>query len=295
LQTVHRKPKNQREMPAQLCPFCRGLNSAGERRCYRCGRPLPGKLASGVLGFFQGALGGDGVMTRITLGLCVLVFALCFATDRRMPLWGHDTFALSTTLRFGAIVSTGRGSLALAEPWRYLAAVFVHFNLLHLVMNGLWLARMGAVVERELGKARFVILFTLAGALGFVASDFYYGFAGPPTAGASGAVFGLFGAAIGVAYAKRDPNWKQILIENVVWLLILAFASNVNNAAHAGGLASGALFGFLFTKEPRKLKLDLPLALVAGLCLALSVASVVLSAASPIWRIVRAQEQSREF
>jgi len=289
-----RGPKLQEpaRMPSSaLCPFCRGLNSVGEKRCYRCGRVLPGKLASGVLGFFQGALAGEGVMTRATLGFCVLVFALCFASERHLPLWGHDSFAVSTTLRFGAFY----GSLAEAQPWRYLAAVFVHFNLLHLGLNGLWLARMGASVERELGKARFVILFVVAGALGFVFSDFWYGFSGPTTAGASGAVFGLFGAAVGMAYAKRDPNWKQILIQNVVWLLILSFASNVNNAAHAGGLVSGALLGFLFSKEPRKLKLDLPFALLAGLCLALSVASVVLSAVSPLWRAQRALEQGREF
>lgn len=277
--------------PAQLCPFCRGLNSAGEKRCYRCGRVLPGKLASGVIGFFQGWSGGDGVMTRATLGFSVLVFALCFASERHLPLWGRDSFALSTMLRFGAIY----GELALAQPWRYLAAVFVHFNLLHLGLNGLWLARMGATVERELGKARFVILFVVAGALGFVVSDLWYEFRGPPTAGASGAVFGLFGAAVGVAYAKRDPNWQQILIQNLVWLLILAFASNVNNAAHAGGLATGALLAFLFSKEPRKLKLDRPFALLAALFVALSVASVVLSAVNPIWRAKRAQEQSREF
>ncbi len=276
--------------PAQLCPFCRGLNSAGEPRCYRCGRVLPGKLASGVIGFFQNSLSGDGVMARATLGFCVLVFALAFASEHRLPLWGRDSFALSTTLRFGGIY----GSLGEAQPWRYLAAVFVHFNLLHLVMNGLWLARMGATVERELGKARYVILFVLSGALGFVVSDLWYNFMGPPTAGASGAVFGLFGAAVGVAYAKRDPNWQQILVQNLVWLLILAFASNVNNAAHAGGLATGAVLGFLFSKEPRTLKLDLPLGLCAGLCLALSVGSVVLSAVSPVWRLVHAQEMGRQ-
>ena len=38
---------------ATLCPFCRGLNSAGERRCYRCGRSLPGPLATGLIGFFK--------------------------------------------------------------------------------------------------------------------------------------------------------------------------------------------------------------------------------------------------
>ena len=89
--------------------------------------------------------------------------------------------------------------------------------------------------------------------------------------------------------------WKQILVQNLVWLAILAFMRSVNNAAHAGGLATGALLGFLFTKESRNLKLNLPFGVFAGLLLVLSVASVALSAASPIWRVVRAQEMSREY
>jgi membrane associated rhomboid family serine protease len=250
---------------------------------------LPGPLASGLIGTFKNTLGTDAAMTRLFVGLCLLVFALCFASEHRLPMWGKQAFALSTVIRFGGIA----GSLAQMQPWRYVSAVFVHFNLLHLGMNCWVLVAVGATAERELGKARFVLLFVLSGALGFVASDLW-GISGP-TAGASGAVFGLFGAVIGVAYARRDPNWKQILAQNVVWLLVLGFMGSVNNAAHAGGLITGAGLGFLFNKEPRKLNLDTAFAGVAVLLVVVSLASVALSAASPIWRLVKSQEDSQAY
>jgi rhomboid protease GluP len=280
-------------MPTQasVCPFCRGLNSADEKRCYRCGRPLPGPLATGVIGLFQAALGGDAPITRLLLGMNLLVFALCIASDRALPLWGTQSFSMSTMLRFGELY----GSLGREQPWRCLAAVFVHYNVLHVGMNMWAFFRVGADNERELGKARFLILFVLSGLVGFLVSDQWFGGMSPPTAGASGAVFGVFGALIGVAYARKDPNWKQILVQNLVWLAILAFMSSVNNAAHAGGLATGALLGFLFSKEPRKLALDGVFGVIAGLLLAACVASIGLCVASPLWRMVRAQEESRQY
>jgi len=278
-------------LQSKLCPFCRGLNSAGERRCYRCGRALPGPVASGLIGFFKNTLGAENAMTRLFVGLCIAVFALCFASEHRLPLWGAQTFAVSTVLRFGGIA----GTLAAAQPWRYFSAVFVHFNLLHVGMNCFVLVAVGAAAERELGKARFVLLFVLTGALGFVASDLWAGGVSSPTAGASGAVFGVFGSVIGSAYARRDPNWKQVLVQNLVWIVVLGFMGSVNNAAHVGGLVAGALLGFLFNKEPRKLNLDAAFAVVAAVLVVVSVASVALSAASPIWRLVKNQELTREY
>jgi len=286
-------------MPIQskLCPFCRGLNSAGERRCYRCGRALPGPLASGLLGFFKNTLGADNAMTRLFVGLCIAVFLLCVASEHRLPVWGgqEQHFALSTMLRFGGIY----GTLAELQPWRYFSAIFVHFDLLHVGMNCFVLVAVGAAAERELGKARFVLLFVLTGALGFVASDLWAGWvSGPlraPTAGASGAVFGLFGSVVGIAYARRDPNWKQILMQNLIWIVVLGVIGSVNNAAHFGGLVAGALLGFLFNKEPRKVSLDALFAVVATVLVVISLASVALSAASPIWRGVRSQELGRDY
>lgn len=284
---------------SRLCPFCRGLNSADERRCYRCGRALPGPLATGVIGFFKQSLSGDAVMTRIVIGMCVGLFALCMATEhdlKNLPLFS-GSFRVSTMLRFGALAP----GLSEIEPWRYVSAVFLHFNLLHIGMNCLVGARVGANVERQLGRARFVVLFVVSGVLGFVASHWWEPMA--YTVGASGAVFGLFGCAVGVAYARRDPNWKQILVENLVWVVIIGLInggadlarSSVNNAAHLGGLAAGAALGFLFVKEPRKLRLDVPFGVLAALLLALSAASVVLSSLSPYWQLRREVEIGRPY
>jgi membrane associated rhomboid family serine protease len=256
-------------------------------------------LASGLIGFFQNALSGEAPMTRLFVGLCLLVFALGFASEHRLPLWGAQHFSDSTALRFGGIASVrfGQivGSLAQAQPWRYFSAIFVHYNLLHVGMNCFVLASVGATAERELGKARFVLLFLLSGALGFVLSDLWTSGMGPPTAGASGAVFGVFGSVVGVAYARRDPNWTQILVQNVIWIVVLSFMGSVNNAAHVGGLVIGALLGFLFNKEPRRLSLDRTFSVVAVVLVVVSLASIALSAASPIWRLVRSQEDSRLY
>src|SRR6187402_407580 len=114
LQRTGEGPKTRLEMPpsSRLCPFCRGLNSAEERRCYRCGRPLPGPLATGLIGFFQNLLGGDAVMTRILAGISLFVFALCVASDRTVPLWISHAFTNSTLVRFGAL----GGRLGEVEP-----------------------------------------------------------------------------------------------------------------------------------------------------------------------------------
>lgn len=278
--------------PSKVCPFCRGLNSASERRCYRCGRRLPSPLAIGVIGWFQNLFGGEAAMTKIVFGLCVAVFGLCIASDhdlRNLPLFS-GSFRMSTMVRFGVLLR----DLGDIEPWRYVSAVFLHFSVLHLGMNSLAGVRVGAMVEHQLGRARFVVLFVLSGAFGFLVSHWWA--PGAYTAGASGAVFGLFGCAIGVAYAQRDPNWKQVLVENLVWVVILGLInSGVNNAAHAGGLAAGALLGFLFTKESRKLRLDLPFGVLAGILLVVSVASIVLSAVSPYWRVIRDAENTGQY
>lgn len=238
----------------------------------------------------RNALGSEAPMTRAFLGLSVLVFGLCIASDRKLPIWISDRFSLSTTVRFGALLAD-LGSL---EPWRYLAAVFAHFNVLHIGMNGWSLSAIGPAAERQFGSARFAVLYIVCGVLGFVASDQWYGAASHLTVGASGAIFGVVGSVIGVAYARRDPNWKQILIQNLVNLAILGFAFPANNAAHLGGLVSGAALGFLFDKERREFKLGRVFVALAVILVALAPISVALSSASPIWREVRAAEAEQQ-
>lgn len=275
---------------ARLCPFCKGLNSAGERRCYRCGRALPGPLASAAVNFVRETLGSEAPMTRALLGWCVLVCGLSIASDRNLPIWITAQFSAPTLLRFGALF----GPLGAIEPWRYLAAVFVHVNVLHIALNGWSLVVVGPTAEREFGSARFCILFIVSGVLGFMVSDLWYGGASPLTVGASGAICGAFGSVVGVAYARRDPRWKQILVQNLLNLAIIGFAFPVNNAAHVGGLVVGGGLGFLFDKERRRFGLGKLVVALAAVLLALVPLSAVLANASPFWRVERAREAAQE-
>jgi membrane associated rhomboid family serine protease len=274
-------------MAARLCPYCRQLNSVGEPRCHSCGRRLPGPVTDAAFGLYRDVLGVEAPMTRLILFLELAVFALCLLVQRGIPPIWNDAFKGSTLLRFGALV----GSFGEIESFRLVSAVFVHANVLHLGMN-LWVfTDLGRELERELRGARLVLVFLLSGVLGFVTSQLWYAPHPPLTMGASGAVFGLIGAVVGVLLGRRDPEWKRALVRNIVYALILSLLMpGVNNAAHLGGLAAGVGLGFVFQREPRRLKLELPLRVLAGLALALTVATVVLATRSPLWQVMRARE-----
>lgn len=277
-------------MAARVCPHCRQLNSETEARCFRCGRRLPGKVHDAVQRFTGDVLGTEAPVTRLILALELLVFALCWAVNGRLALWFGDAFRSSTLVRFGAL----GGPLGEQEPYRLLAAVFVHANLLHVGMNMMMFVDLGQKLEREIGAARAALLFVLSGLLGFVASELWYGPMGPPTVGASGGVFGQIGAIVGILYARRDPEWRNVLIRNLIFAALLAFALSVNTAAHLGGFAAGIALGFLLHEERARFgwgQIMTPLAVVA---LVGSVASVGLSSLSPAWKPFRAYEQLRE-
>jgi rhomboid protease GluP len=252
---------------------------------------LPGAAVTGLLGFGRDLAASDAPVTRLFLGICLAVFALCAASEHQIPPLISGGFRASTLLRFGAEgPSFGR-----EEPWRYLAAVFVHANTLHIVMNGVSLASLGGPVERDFGPARFALLFVLSGFLGFVASDLWYGAEVPFTVGASGAIFGVLGGAIGERLLRRDPAWKDMMLRGVVYALILAFIPmmSVNTAAHIGGLISGFALGFLLNRLGRRANSTLAVLAVAGVLA--TFVSLWLSNRSVLWRIERAAEMQQEM
>lgn len=236
---------------------------------------------------------GELPATKVLVGLCVLVFAAMVSVDQRLPIGfssGPDAFRISTLYRFG-VLSPG---IVSSEPWRVVSAVFVHFSLIHVGMNLWGLYSLGRLLETRFGAARSTFIFIAAGVAGFVASVAWDGFDGfVPTAGASGGVFGQLGGVIGILLARRSPGWKDMLFQNLLYAVALGFIARVNHAAHLGGFLVGLGLGFVLDKERVRPLATRVFAVLSGLGLFVSVASVALSTLSPIWRELRQQELLR--
>jgi rhomboid protease GluP len=256
---------------------------------------MPGPLTSSALGFLSD-FSADGLpATKLIFGICVLVFALSMASEALGGGAASNGFGLmgfkpSTSLRFGALLGPPIIDL---EPWRVLSAVFLHGSGLHIVMNMLSLMNLGRTLEPHFRSARFLLLYLLAGALGFYATVLWQG-ERAFSVGASGAIFGLIGAFIGALIIRRNPGWQRVFMSNLIMAFALAyFVPNVDNSAHAGGFVAGLVLGVLLELERQPRKRDrLMTGLAAGGVVAV-IASIVLSASSPVWKAQRRAEEAR--
>jgi membrane associated rhomboid family serine protease len=185
----------------------------------------------------------------------------------------------SQGLRWGALV----GHLGSREPWRYISAMFVHFNLLHVGFNTLTLHSLGRNLEQGIGAARFILVFLGTGIGGFVASQLWYE-PDPLTGGISGGIFGLLGVAVGWRYAERDPEWKRLAVTGVGYAVAMALlpGMQVNHAAHLGGLGVGVALGWALFRAGRQRRVDAFLNVLAAVLLLATVASIILSLLSPV-------------
>jgi rhomboid protease GluP len=143
---------------------------------------------------------------------------------------------------------------ASGEWWRLLACIFLHFGVIHLAMNTWALYDAGRVVERLFGHRSFLAIYLIAGVTGSVASLLWN--PASISAGASGAVFGVFGALL--AYFLRQPGsvpaavlarLRLVTIAFVAYALLFGFlVPRIDNAAHVGGLIGGFLQGLLLAR-----------------------------------------------
>ena len=136
------------------------------------------------------------------------------------------------------------------EYYRFLTSMFLHGGLLHIAFNAWALYALGPEAERIYGTARFLTIYFIAGFAGGVAS---YAISPYPAVGASGAIFGLIGTLAVFYYTSRkllgDTARQQLgsLITVIMINLFIGFSSGglIDNYAHLGGLAGGAIAGWL--------------------------------------------------
>ena len=138
------------------------------------------------------------------------------------------------------------------QYYRLLTSMFLHLGIIHIGVNAYSLYAIGPETERLYGTARFLAIYFIAGLAGGVAS---FALSAAPGVGASGAIFGLVGALAVFYYTSRnllgDIARRQLgsLITVIMINLFIGFSASgvIDNFAHLGGLAGGALLGWLLT------------------------------------------------
>jgi membrane associated rhomboid family serine protease len=152
--------------------------------------------------------------------------------------------------RFGQIPGLpGAFGVADGEYYRLLTAAFLHAGVFHILMNMFALAQLGPVLEAALGRLRFTALYVLSALGGSVLSyllsePFQLG------VGASGAIFGLFGAYY-VVVRRLGGETRSIVTLLVINLVITFTVPIIDWRAHLGGLVTGALLAAAFAYVPR--------------------------------------------
>ncbi len=172
----------------------------------------------------------DAIATRILVALNVLVYLITVAQGSGLNDPGGSLF--TKWILYGPLVEHG-------DWWRLGTAMFLHGFLLHLVFNmwALWVV--GSAVEGALGTWRFVFLYFASGLAGSAGALVWSPHT--PVVGASGAIFGLFGAAAILEYRQTGRLAGQFLVLIVINLVITFTWSGISAGGHVGGLIGGAV------------------------------------------------------
>ena len=231
-------------------------------RCTRCDRPIcPEDMIPASVGFqcpddvragartirpTRTSLGGRvqldaSRITMILIAINVIVFAAGFAVPGLVGRFANVAQGVDSD---GQLVGVADG-----EVFRLLTAAFLHGGWLHLLVNMLALFTIGPQLEAALGRGRYLTLYLLS-ALGGSVAGFVFS---PPTTysvGASGAVFGLFGAFY-LVVRRLGGDTGQIAVLLIINLVITFTIPNIDARAHLGGLATGAVLAAAFAYAPQ--------------------------------------------
>lgn len=190
--------------------------------------------------------GGTAWVTTAVIAANVVVFA-------RMALDGAGILSPNTDVilrwgsNFGPLTMSG-------QWWRLFTATFIHFGVLHLALNMWALYGAGDLCERLFGRARFAALYVFAGLAGSVGSLLWN--PGVNSAGASGAIFGVYGALLAYVLDRRNGVPRSVIAMHrqgtlafVGYNLVYgAIHPGIDNAAHIGGLLGGVIAGFALAR-----------------------------------------------
>lgn len=254
-----------------MCRNCGAIVGPGQTSCTVCGADVAGSSSPDrrvrrnydrdAIRFARAVLDRSYIFTILFLVANFFVFLLMWQSNGMSSgaLW--PGFTHPVLLAYGAKLN-----LLIRQDhewWRLVTPVFIHVNLPHLLVNMYSLWMIGPYVEKLYGSAKFVVFWVVTGVAGVIASyltvrpemmnglvgSFVFKARDDPSAGASGALFGLIGVlfVFGIKFRRELPEgFKRAfgtgLLPLIFINLFIGFMGRgfIDNAAHLGGLASGA-------------------------------------------------------
>lgn len=256
-----------------MCRGCGAIVGAGQTTCAVCGAPTTSSSAPSrpvadreTIRFARAVLDRPYKFTIILLVVNFFVFLLMWQSSGMTSarLW---EFSEPVLIAYGAKLNQLINEQH--QWWRFVTPMFVHVNLPHLLVNMYSLWVVGPYVERLYGSAKFVVFWVVTGVAGVVASyltvispDRQLGSLGRflfktndvPSAGASGALFGLVGVLFifGIKFRHELPEgFKRAfgtgMLPIIVINLFIGYLGRgfIDNAAHLGGLVAGAILALV--------------------------------------------------
>ncbi|MGW4172990.1 rhomboid family intramembrane serine protease [Streptomyces chartreusis] len=256
---------------AQSLPGCyRHPDRETGIRCTRCERPIcPECMVSASVGFQcpDCVRGGSGtghapsaaqprtiaggtvvadprLVTKILIGICLAVFLVQLSVGDRFT----DSFTLLGQAYVPVLGEVG--GVAEGQWYRMLTSMFLHGGYVHILFNVLSLWWIGGPLEAALGRARYITLYFVSGLAGS-ALTYLVAAANQPSLGASGAIFGLFGATA-VLMRRLQYDMRPIIALLVINLIFTFGWGNIAWQAHIGGLVAGVVIGYAMVHAPRE-------------------------------------------
>jgi rhomboid protease GluP len=174
------------------------------------------------------------------------MIALLILAGRNGHIYNHDYWdkTKSVYLMMGY---SDRSQVLNGQVWRLFTCTFLHFSLLHIAGNMIALIYIGSLIESKIGKLNFILLYLATGIIASMVSVMWR--EDGLSAGASGAIFGLFGILLALCstdFYERSAR-KALLISTIFFVVIniIPIGRGIDHAAHFGGLISGYIFGLI--------------------------------------------------
>jgi membrane associated rhomboid family serine protease len=190
------------------------------------------------------------IVTYTLIVINVVIFII-------MAIQSQNIMDVTQTPLFNLLAQDNLAVLQDGQFWRIFTAMFVHLNILHIGLNMLSLFFIGPAVEVFFGKWRYLVIYLGAGIIGGIATLIPTLLGGPDiaAAGASGAIFGVFGALGVFFFVNRRVLGGGIIGQWVFWLAINIFwdfsQPNIGIQDHIGGLIAGIILGVILMPRLR--------------------------------------------